>query len=411
MTQDCKRFESSLLDLAYGELPESTAEELRMHAAECQGCREALETVMLTRKMAAQLPPLEPDADLDSAILDAARDAADTFSRAVQPQVVPGKIAASPPISSAARTPSFAERLRALMLTPALATAAAATLVFVITFFLSERAPKHEGKPNLAPMNQAMEHDETPGEAELSMRAEEATQAAVHAEKEVLEDDPTPIQDLTKITQSPVVIGGNLGTKGPAPAGTRGGKSAPAANAAPQASKSRKRSKMYSDFEREEQALDGVELETAPAPKSEHFQEDSFPGARSTASDLPPSQVDEDYRLGMAAYARGDCDSATSVLLRVAELRRPHPSKTPLAMHHIARCKKRRGRFGQALPWYEKLVGRFPGYSGRAEALLEMSTCHRRLGHIDKARARLKELSRIPGFGNQAAQELERLDQ
>ncbi|MCP4677059.1 MAG: tetratricopeptide repeat protein [Deltaproteobacteria bacterium] len=410
MTQDCKRFESFLLDLAYGELPEDTAEELRMHAAECQGCREALEDVMLTRKMAAQLPPLEPEVHLDSAILDAARDAADTFSRAAQPQVVPQKIEARSPASSAERLPSLVERLRALMLTPALATAAVATLVFAITFFLAEKAPNRDGQPNLALLNQATEHAEPLGEAELNERVEEATQAAVHAEKKVLQD-PTPTRDFDKTTRSHEAIGGNLGTAGPAPAKPRGGKSAPAATAARQASKSRKRSKMYSGFEREEQALDDVELEAAPAPKSEYFQEDSFPGAKSSASDVPPSQVDEDYRLGMAAYARGDCNSATAVLLRVAELRRPHPSKTPLAMHHIARCEKRRGRFGKALPWYEKLVGRFPRYSGKAEALLEMATCHRRLGHIDKARARLKELSRIPGWGNQAAQELERLDQ
>jgi len=88
MTQDCKRFELLLLDLAYGELPEETADDLRMHAAECQGCRDALEAVMITRKMASQLPPLELEADLDSTILDAARNAADTFSRAVQPRFV-----------------------------------------------------------------------------------------------------------------------------------------------------------------------------------------------------------------------------------------------------------------------------------------------------------------------------------
>ncbi len=128
----------------------------------------------------------------------------------------------------------------------------------------------------------------------------------------------------------------------------------------------------------------------------------------------PPGQDEvlgwgADFNIGMEAYSRGDCETATAALNRVISQYPSLPSKTPYAMHHIARCEKRRGKFGKALPWYEKLLRRFPGYGGRAEALSEAATCHQRLGQIGPAKAKLEELSRIPGWESRAEQGMDAL--
>ena len=72
MTSGCDKFQELMLDLAYDEVDAERADQLREHAAECAGCREELESILLTRKLAAQLPEPEPPAVRDAQILELA---------------------------------------------------------------------------------------------------------------------------------------------------------------------------------------------------------------------------------------------------------------------------------------------------------------------------------------------------
>jgi TolA-binding protein len=102
-----------------------------------------------------------------------------------------------------------------------------------------------------------------------------------------------------------------------------------------------------------------------------------------------------DFRMGEEAYARGDCKTATSALLRVVNQPSAHPAEAAYATHHIGACEKRRGRCGKAIVWYEQLFAGYPNYKNRAVALREASICYRRLGQPKKAQAMLDQLNRI----------------
>ncbi len=400
MSEECTRFESSLLELAYDELSPALAEELRLHAASCPRCRKALEEVMLTRRLAARLEPEELGDEIDGAILGAASEAAEMFSSPTAVADPLSERSPAPPPTSLRRAPSIVDRLRSWMLTPALATAAAATLVFAFTFFLIDKGSSPEESfemaaraPVVAPGRLAdrVAEDKKVAEAHLAAaRAEKKALAGTRARTET-EDGAAKIAAKTNLSRT---AAGNLGTAGPASVKTD--------------TKSRKRTKMLRGAGREDQ-LEGIELDRAPAPelKAEPAPRASAFGAEPAAPQAVDSSGDgADYRLGMAAFDRGDCKSATAAFKRVVDA---EGNRTPQAMHHIARCQKRGGRFGGALPWYDKLLNRYPRYPSRAEALLEAATCHRRLGHMTKARARLDELSRIPGWKERAEQEAARL--
>ncbi len=401
MSEECTRFESSLLELAYDELPPAVAEELRLHAAGCSRCREALEEVMLTRRLAARLAPEEIGDEIDGAILEAANEAAEVFSSstaAAEPSI---ERSPAPPPSSLHRAPSIVDRLRSWMLTPALATAAAATLVFAFTFFLIEKGSSPEERFEMAARSPVVAPEHLADGITRDKKVAEAHQAAARAEKKALaetealaktEDGEAAIAATTNRSRS---AAGNLGTAGPASVKTD--------------AKPRKRTKILRGAAGREDQLEGIELDRAPAPelKAEPAPRASAFGAGPVTPQPVDSSGDEaDYRQGMAAFSRGDCKTATAAFKRVVD---GNGHRTPQAMHHIARCQKRGGRFGRALPWYDKLLSRYPNYPSRAEALLEAANCHRRLGHMTKARARLDELSRIPGWKERAEQEAARL--
>ncbi|MCP4606863.1 MAG: hypothetical protein GY847_41205 [Proteobacteria bacterium] len=401
MSKDCERFESSLLELAYGELSELPAEELRMHAAGCSRCRTALEEVLLTRKLAAQLPMIELGDDLDSKILDATADAASKFSRE---QPATRAIGQNLSAISENKMPGVLERLRSFLLTPALATAAVAALIFVITFFLAQKGTNRDERLKMeanAPLVGRPEPFKSPVREN---ETKETYQTPAPAQPELLVAEE---KSIIAPAQTPDSTAGNLGTAGSQPKRRSKDKADSISSPARNASKSKKQKKALNILGDDEYFSNESNFRRSPtAPKAKEVHDDSF---RKRNQAKPLLKNDSDYRLGMAAYARGDCDTATTALTRVVNQGQQNPSRVPYAMHHIARCEKRRGRFGKALPWYDKLLTRFPGYPNRPGALLEASQCHRRLGHIRRARARLVELSQMPDWEARAEQEIERL--
>jgi hypothetical protein len=68
---DCEKFESALMDELYGELDELTSAAAKRHVSGCARCAALLGGLRATRRVAA-LPRVEPPADLEQRILDAA---------------------------------------------------------------------------------------------------------------------------------------------------------------------------------------------------------------------------------------------------------------------------------------------------------------------------------------------------
>ncbi len=441
MTDVCKRFESSLLDLAYGELPETSAKALKTHAATCSKCGQALEQVMGVRKLAAQLPPLDPGDDLDVSILRAASDKSQELARLhgqeSQPKAVRTVISIDQP-------PSFLERLRAFMLAPALVTAAVATLVFVFTFFLSEKSVQRQDQLQMleqAPFESVAAKE---GKSAQIKEPERAEQIAILTEQEVQEGQETALPKRIKVEKQsqskykskfepppkpasrppsdPVRQStapsrrssrgksGNLGTTGfaPTPYGSDKSVSKKFDSRRPSAKKEQARGG-YGQKSLDDLSVGSAD-EEALTPRSPNAAEKRAETKAVTGHRAPPSSTtaDDDFRRGTEAYNRGDCDTAIAAFTRVTE---QQSSRSAHAMHHIARCEKRRARCGKAIVWYEKLFSHFRGYQKRADALLEAANCNRRLGRISRARSLLRELSKIPGWESKAKQELDRLSE
>jgi hypothetical protein len=68
---DCEKFEYALMDELYGELDELTSAAAKRHVSGCARCSALLGGLRATRRVAA-LPKVEPPADLEQRILDAA---------------------------------------------------------------------------------------------------------------------------------------------------------------------------------------------------------------------------------------------------------------------------------------------------------------------------------------------------
>ena len=422
MTSGCDKFQELMLDLAYDEVDAERADQLREHAAECAGCREELESILLTRKLAAQLPEPEPPTARDAQILELAAETASKHAKLYDPEILDDEIPARRP-AEVERPVPFIDRLRGLLLRPALVTAAVAGVVFVISYFVGSHAldtdilkqSAESGAPFVGPA----EPMETADEAAPGL----GRQPLARAETSI----PGQAEDQTVAAQQRLQPAGNIGTGGKLKGGERGGSlgtAAPwpqnsAAQFAPQPPGLAARSEPK------------AEAADTPMPADEMDaivglgDADDMLAAKSKASAAPAAPmpmveeaeaayVGDDarfYRDGMAAYDRGDCATATISLRKVVDPPHDAPALVPSALHHVARCEKRTGRCGRAVVAYEELLNRFPGYKDRAEAMWEAAGCHRRLGHIDQAFGLLDTLAKIPAWRERAKTEQQNLEQ
>jgi TolA-binding protein len=393
MSDACRDFDSLLLDLAYGELDDGTRARLEAHAASCAACAASLEAVTLTRRMCAQIETPAPPDTFDAAILEAASRAA---AMAADPSRVEPQRAVARAIEAG---PSLGERLRAFLLRPALVTACVAAVVLGVSLFVMRgvQAPgesRGRGEPGAPFLGPAMPMGATPGpqavvaeaptareEAETAITAPEAAQAAGPASEGKAERAPAPAESIAS----------NLGT-GSAPGDGQGlGRGGGGYGAKD------KKADLAADEDRlaapaqAKGALGGAAEAEAPMKAAARAAPalDDVSGAVGLG--------EESFEEGMAAYARGDCATATDLLRRVLGPASGAPDRVPSALHHLGRCEKRQGRCAQALPYYDELLGRYLSYPARTDALVEASACERRLGHLDRAQARLNELSSEPG--------------
>jgi TolA-binding protein len=428
MNEECTRFEELLLDLVYDEIEPQVQKELLSHAAQCERCSQALAEIETTRRVAQQLPalePLEPDRELDQAILSAARSAASRYAEATPaPDSTPRRWEAGP--TAVEKGPGLLERMRLLLLRPALVTACVALLVLVLTVFLKQSAPPESegvwpeapGAPFLGPAK-LLDRPERTGEQERRIGDPGPLPTGAPAE-EIVVTAPVGTGADEKVARAPQGRKASRSRAQPdlsAPGRESlddllGGAGGPASSSAqqkpafaapppaqPAASKKAKTAPARGWEE-------GESAEVAAGLGTAYGDLDKAPSPGPAKSAPSPSPT---LNRALAAYRRGDCGEASAILVQLLASPGGGGADRPSALHHLGRCEKRRGHCGKALIWYDELLAGYPSYPDHHRAVWEAAKCHRRLGHIERAQALLEELSQISGWSAKARGELEQL--
>ncbi len=406
MTRDCDRFNASLLALAYGELPPDTADALRSHAAGCLKCRDALERILLTRKLAATLPVLDPGDDMDNSILAAAASAA-AASRS-EGGAQPTQSTAPVTVRASKRERSwFLPALRGFLLRPAVATAMLALLVCTMSFFLANEHWLPSADTPVVPNEPlATDNESSKASANKSQLPGQAPDIGAPAKPVIPEREAAKNKGTGVAAATPY--------QGPArPLPKRKSRRRPSPGSGAAGSMPSPKMDALSDIEAAPQApaLANTDVQFAEEPVAAGAAVSKRPGQANKKASVPDLQPDvrDAFDRGMAAFARGDCQAAVHTLIRSIDILPSHSSSIPVAIHHIARCEKRRGRFARAVVWYGRLLDGFGSYAKRPEALWEAAACHRRLGQNEKARDRLMALREWPAWQGRALQALDQL--
>ena len=414
MIRDCIEFKDRLVDLVYDELEDSVASTLREHAAGCTECCDELESILLTRKLASMLPEPQLDDDWGLSILAMADDAAARFASNGRSKDRASDASFEAVVSRLDRKPGFFESLRAVLLRPAIITAAAASVVFAVTFFLFQNAGHQstsvDGEILGAPFTGPTYLEE------VARVAESSDMAAPNRSKLTLEktdrEETAKLASLESAARMATGGGGRrspegrIGTAGPTPRN-------PADKFAMDDSVLAKKSKSepFSPAPTVPVAL-GEDLDSLAGPVAAKsavgtgYGKSEAPGMSQTAAQAPSANGEALFQIGMDAYNRGDCSSATAALQKVVDPPLDAPGRVPDALHHLGRCEKRSGQCGRALLNYENLIKRYPGYTGRHEAMWEAVACHRRLGHVGRATEILEKLAKNPAWSSRAKAEL-----
>ena len=428
MSGGCEKFGDLLLDLAYGELDDERAAEVREHALACPACKAELESLLLTRKLAAGIPDEEPPAGWEAPVLDLAAAAAVSFAEQESGPADDRHFERD--MGIAKREPGLIDRLRSLLLRPAIATAAAASVVFAVSFFLYKNAQTtdaaREGELTGAPFYGAA----AVGSSEPSPEKEPALAAAEAPAEETDLDRatapaPSPASPASRGAgvatgrkmSRPTAGGGGIGTAGPTPSnpadklGYAQGEAERAAKKSAFAAPPRQASAPGAAPDASGATIDALEESVAEAASDDGWPSAGGGKARAkeAVADEPIGDDALSYKDGMAAYDRGDCKTARKSLQKVVDPPHSAPDLIPSSLHHLARCEKRSGRCGKAVLYYENLLSRYPSYADRAEAMWEAAACHRRLGHVERAADLLEDLAAIPGWHAKAVAESEDL--
>jgi hypothetical protein len=358
---DCEKFESALMDELYGELDELTSAAAKRHVSGCARCAALLGGLRATRRVAA-LPRVEPPADLEQRILDAAA--------AATPRVVPlrGRLARAVSLAG-----SWAMRPQTAM--------AAVFLVMIGTSVLLLR-----GKSSRAPASAEMTVTEegTPAPAAPSAAvavAEPASSAAPAPESYVA-------SRAEKVAASP----------GAAP--TVAFAQPPTADAVDD---SRTRSPAKSVAKGE----DGLGAVALNAP-SRGATGGGMAGA--TPAGPPPSPAP----VAAGGMPGGSYASAPEAEMAPAAQAAPAPPADPSDELWAARTARdaaaRQGRPCPSGPRFDDVASRAPGSQPGWDALFEGALCYESLGEFGSARTRLGTLLGVPSYRDRARYTLDRIN-
>ncbi|MFO8073667.1 MAG: tetratricopeptide repeat protein [Polyangia bacterium] len=409
---DCERFSDQLLELAYGELDDAEADRLRRHAADCEACRSSLEEILLTRKLAAQLPRPDYDPSGDERILELAARTADR-QRESSEEIRSSSDSIGELAHAPERRAGLLERIAGVLLRPALVTAGVAAVVFAVTFavFRQSSAPpdleqvESSGAPFRGPaVPVARSTAERPdGEAEERREAGRPVRTA--------ESEPAPAAPLGtgrggggRAKGGMERPGSGIGTSGPA---SQTVDETAAADSRRRESEQALESKKSAAAALDDALEESDDLSGSAASGPARAERQAAPGAGSLG--MVGDGAASFFSRGISAYDRGDCETATRLLERVLSTPGAAPHRVAAALHHIAGCQRRSGRCGEAVGRYEKLLDEHPGYSKRPRVLWEAASCYRRLGRIDRARETLELLAEYPQWNARARGEMENL--
>jgi hypothetical protein len=362
---DCEKFESALMDELYGELDELTSAAAKRHVSGCARCSALLGGLRATRRVAA-LPRVEPPADLEQRILDAAA--------AATPKAVPLRSRLARAVSLAG---SWAMRPQTAM--------AAVFLVMIGTSVLLLR-----GKSSRAPASAEMTVTEegTPAPA--------APPAAVAAAEPA--SSAAPEAYVASRAERPSALL-------PPPSPTTGGFAvAPAADALDD---SRMRSAAKSTMAKGEDGLGAVAL-NAPARGA------AGGGLAAIAPPAPPVPASPTPVAAAApggpSFAAAPMEGTAPPAAQAAAAPPGDPSDELWAARTARDAAARQGRACPSGPRFDDVASRVPGTQPGWDALYEGALCYESLGEFGSARTRLGTLLGVPSYRDRARATIDRIN-
>jgi hypothetical protein len=356
---DCEKFESALMGELYGELDELTSAAAKRHVSGCARCSALLGGLRATRRVAA-IPRVEPPADLEQRILDAAA--------AATPRAVPlrGRLAHAVSLAG-----SWAMRPQTAM--------AAVFLVMIGTSVLLLR-----GKSSRAPAS-----------AEMTV-TEEGTPAPAAAAPSVAAAEPAssagPEGNVTALSERAV-----LSQPSPAVAAFA---HAPAADAIDDRRSAAKAAAKGED------GVGTVALNASGRGAGAG-------GLATPAVPPPPSPA----RVAAAAPLRAGGPSFASApeaeLAPAAQAAPAAPSDPSDELWAARQARDAAARQGRSCPSgarFDDVASRAPGSQPGWDALYEGALCYENLGEFGSARTRLGTLLGVPSYRERARATIDRIN-
>ena len=447
MSSNCNEFNELLLDLAYDELDTQTASRLLLHKDECTACSKAYNDVIGVRAVTRQMvsPPI-PD-NFDNAILTLARKTADSFVADREGSVI------APTTSPVNKSPSLLHRIQSFILRPPVIGTglAAAALLIAVTSIKTQSHTTMLTAPDGAPFEgaaPAMEQEKLPATGTTDSKTTTGTmqKSADNVDTALPVDNDESVPTPQRVQKAgggyePLYRENRVESKSRRKMSKAPGETLENADKDDSAL-SEKVKKNPADLLQQKPVGDGLASNkrksdayttpVAPTPKTASTRRSrkksaSYPIAGNAAPQSPPQasqkspgdadgelaadldaaaeseeRITSNFQSGLDAYNRGDCKSAIAYFNTYIDSPADPSGSIAVATHYIARCEKRTGRCGKALIHYEQLLSEYTTYSKRSDALYEAAQCHIKLGHPDRARVLLNELSLDPDWRTRA---------
>ena len=353
---DCEKFEYALMDELYGELDELTSAAAKRHVSGCARCSALLGGLRATRRVAA-LPKVEPPADLEQRILDAAA--------AATPRAVPlrGRVARAVSLAG-----SWAMRPQTAMV--------AVFLVMIGTSVLLLR-----GKSSRAPASAEMTVTEegTPAPAAPAASVAAAEPASSAAPEAYL---PTMAERAASPVPSPTTV-----------AFAR----APAADTVEDA----RRGAAKSSLAKGEDGMGAVAL--------------NAPGRAAAGGLAAPAAPSPAHVMPAPAGAAGGPSFASAPEAEMAPAAQAtaapsDPSDELWAARQARDAAARQGRPCPSGARFDDVASRAPGTQQGWDALYEGALCYESLGEFGSARTRLGTLLGVPSYRDRARATIDRIN-
>jgi hypothetical protein len=411
----CESCDPLLIDLALGELDDSSALAVRAHADTCDACSRALARLTAGRRAARELVMVEPPSLSAVLVAARARAAEVNAARLSEPSGAPAVAAVSAPPPEPARGSFFDDVLRWLGAWAARPQVAMATVFVLMVGIGLWYVPQLRWRQGGDPDGLMVEPDTT-GEIGPSTGVEPAEPLALgvdpHTQRVELETERgAEERDVRPTTE--------LATAEHATT------TAPLAPSVPHARTTPTAADEGADSEDVVAVTDVVSGEALG-----RVEEGALPELATTTSETaialapPPPSTDatDVYRTApMVAQmpttspppSSPRAPSTAPRSMEADDVAPPSDSAAallPNAIHRQARSLASAGRCGEAIPRYETLLRDHPEYADAPRAMLELGECQRQLGRLDAAASWIARAERFPSVSADARRARVRLE-